>query len=239
MSKRVDTLLESICGLEHPLADPLRRWCLDSRPFVDFVEAHQSKIRKKVRHAQTEEQRGDVLAELAVAFFWLTDRRFEVRYEAHKASGQRSNDLEVMFKTHTPLQVEVTRLRLTSPVESAAATLRLARALCEKITQFAGGQINLLVVVVPPEALQLALLPSALRLLDRASTNPAESEGPLQPASVQAFQRGRPRLSAAALCAFDANWQAQAAQLWLGGQARQPLPPEVARFFKRFGSGKT
>lgn len=236
MSKRVETLLESICGPDHPLADRLRRWCLDSRPFLAFVEAHQSKIRKKVRHAQTEEQRGDVLAELAVAFFWLTDRRFEVRYEAHKASGQRSNDLEVMFKTHTPLQVEVTRLRLTSPVESEVATRRLVRALCEKITQFAGGQINLLVVVVPPEALQLALLPSALRLLDRASANPSEG---LQPASVQAFQRGRPRLSAAVLCAFDADWQAQAAQLWLGGQAKQPLPPEVTRFLERFGTEKT
>ena len=64
MSKRVETLLESICGPDHPLADRLRRWCLDSRPFLAFVEAHESKIRKKVRHAQTEEQRGDVLAKV-------------------------------------------------------------------------------------------------------------------------------------------------------------------------------
>ena len=64
MTKRIDELVENICGsADHPIAPFLRRWCDESRPFLAFAEAHASKIRKKARLAALD----DALAALAAA----------------------------------------------------------------------------------------------------------------------------------------------------------------------------
>ncbi|GAA5512540.1 hypothetical protein Dcar01_01254 [Deinococcus carri] len=232
MNKRVDDLVGGLCGaVDHSLAPFLRQWCQDSRPFLAFAQAHEAKIRKKVRLAASEEERGDLLAELAFAALLVKDRRFSVLYEPYLATGQRGPDLGVTFKTHTLFHVEVTRLRLLEAGDPGGNALKLARVVCEKIGQLPPGAGNLLAVFVPPEVASGDLAATAIRLLDRAPAGGAGSPAPgLRPEALQSYLRGRQRLSALALCSLGVGGRPQNMSLWLGPQARHPLPPEVSRY---------
>lgn len=237
MTKHVDELVESICGAsDHPLAPFLRQWCNDSRPFIAFAETHASKIRKKVRLAPLDDERADLLAELAVAAFLARDRRFTVRYEPYRATGLRGPDFQVLYKTHSSFHVEVTRLRLLDLAgdDLAGAALKLARVLCDKIGQFPPGVMNLLAVVIPPGAQSDALVPTAIRLLDgypqrETSLLPPE----LRLEGVRAYLRYRQRLSAIALCSFTNAWRPLNVKLWLNPQAKHPLHPDVTKYLVR------
>lgn len=233
MTRRVDERVRELCGTaDHPLAGPLRRWCQESRPFLAFAETHASKIRKKTRLAAEEGERTDLLAELALAAWLMRDRRFVVGYEPHRASGGRGPDFQVVFKTHTTLNAEMTRLRPTDPAqEGAGPALRLARALCAKVGQFPAGEMGLLVVVVPPAIADAALVPTAVRLLDAATAPVAVAA--LSADRVRGYQRRRQHLSALLLCTLDAAGELHPAQLWLNPQARCPLHPEVHKRFLR------
>lgn len=215
MTKRIDTLIEHVCGLEHPLTSVLRRWCLESRAFLTFAEAHKSKLRKKVRQASDSKAQLDLLAEWATAQHFLSDRRFTVQYEPRRADGGRSADLGVTFRTHTPFQVEVTRLR------SGEMELKLARTLADKVGQLAPGMPNLLLVVIPEGEQAAELLSSALKLLNTAN---------FPPELAREFQRGRLRLSAVRLASMDEHANLKALRLWVNAQAKHPLPAEVIRF---------
>lgn len=230
MTKRIDALVQDICAGAHPLlADWLGQTCGRSRPFLAFAEAHASKIRKKVRLLGTEEDRQDLLAELAVAACFLQDPRFAVLYESRRAPGQRSPDLEVVFRTHTSLLVEVTRMRLAG--DSERLERRAARLLADKISQFPAGIINLLVVVLPPGTANDTLIPAALRMLDGVSGREGSEGGALlRLERVKAFQRARQRLSGVALWSFTPEWQPEQVKVWVNPQARHACPPEIVRF---------
>lgn len=240
MTKRIEDLVQSLCGAaDHPLAPVLRGWCAASRPFAAFAETHATKIRKKVRLAAHGDERDDLLAELAVAAFLLRDRRFSVRYEPQRATGQRGPDFGVTFRTHTLFHVEVTRLRLSDPAgeDRAGTALRLARAVGDKLGQCPAGGANLLAVVVPPGAEDGALVPAAVRLLEAPSQRETNPPSPgLRPEDVRAYLRGRSRLSAVALCSLTEAGPPLTVRLWNNPQARHPLPPEVARFLVQTAS---
>ncbi|BDP41123.1 hypothetical protein DAETH_10920 [Deinococcus aetherius] len=235
MTKRIDELVGLICGGEgHPLAPILRGWCESSRPWLAFAEAHAAKIRKKVRHASSGEDLGDLIAELAVAALLVRDRRFSVAYEPHRATGERGPDFGVTFRAHIPFFVEVARLRLPGGTGDDLAALRLARVVGDKIEQLPPGAANLLAVALPPGAAGDDLMPAALRRLDGP---PGQEEGSPFP-GVRAYARGRHRLSAVALCSLTPGGQLVDVRLWLHPQARHPLHPEVARYLARVpGSG--
>lgn len=233
MTKRIDDLVIGICGApDHPLAPLLGQWCAESRPFLEFAEAHASKIRKKARLAALNGTLADLCAELAVAALLAANRRFALRYEPLHAGGQRGPDFAARWRSHTLLYVEVTRLRLAA--DDPGGALRLARAICDKIGQLPPGAMNLLVVATPPGAADAALSPAAIHLLDRAALPEAAPE--LRPADVREFQRLRPRLSAIALCPFADDWRLLAAQLWQNPQAKHPLLPEIARVVTQAGA---
>ena len=237
MTKRIDELVESICGTaDHPVAPFLRRWCGESRPFLAFAEAHASKIRKKTRLAALDDELADLLAELATAAFLARDRRFAVIYEPRRASGLRGPDFEVVFKAHSALYVEVTRLRLPDPPgdDLAPAALKLARAVCDKIEQLPAGAMNLLAVVVPPDAASDDLAPAAIRLLDsypqRAASPPAPE---LRQEGLRAYLRQRQRIGGIAVCSFTTGWRPLLVRLWLNPQAKHPLHPDVTKYLVR------
>ncbi|MEF2277279.1 hypothetical protein V3W47_03145 [Deinococcus sp. YIM 134068] len=237
MRGQIDELVREVCGADdHPLAPVLRRWCGDSRPFLAFVEAHASKLRKKARLVASPNEFADLLAELAVASLLARDRRFTVLYEPGRAAGVRSPDFGVTFRTNVALNVEVTRLRhpeLTGMAPSETA-LRLARVLCDKIGQCPPGAVNLLAVVLPPGAASDGLVPTAVRLLERLSQSEVGRPSPeLRLEDVRAFLRGRQRLSAVALCSFTGEWEPSTVRLWLNPQAKHPLPAEVGRYLVR------
>lgn len=235
MTKRIDDLVSGLCGAaDHPLAPFLRRWCGESRPFLAFAEAHAPKIRKKARLATRDEERGDLLAELAVAALLLRDRRFAVLYEPYLAAGGRGPDFQVTYRTHTPFHVEVTRLRLLDPGDTAGSALKLARVVGDKIGQLPPGAVNLLAVLIPLGVEGGALAATAIRVLDRAPSSGSSGIGTpapeVRPEAVQAYLRGRQRLSAALLGSLAADGRLQGARLWLNPLAKHPLPPEVARY---------
>jgi hypothetical protein len=239
MTKRIDELVQSICGAaDHPLAPFLRQWCTESRPFITFAETHATKIRKKARLASLDDELTDLLAELAVAAFLLRDRRFTVLYEPYRSTGLRGPDFQVIFKTHSSFHVEVTRLRLLDPVgdDLAAAALKLARVVCDKISQFPPGVMNLLAVVVPPGAESDSLAPTAIRLLDSYPQREASllaAEVRLE--GVADYLRQRQRLSAIALCSFTPAWQPLIVRLWRNPQAKHPLHPDIINYLVQMG----
>ena len=230
MTKRIDTLLHTLRAPPDSLPErQIRRWCEASRPFLAFAEEHATKIRRKVRQAGTPDETLALLGELAVAAAFLSDARFGVRYEPQKAGGERSPDLQAVFKGHTVLNVEVTRLRGAGALDEAGLALRLARVLCDKIGQFPGGALNLLLILLPEGV--TAPVAEAVRLLDRFPDGPGAAV--LRAEGVTAFRRGRPRLGAVATAEWSEAGGLRVGELWLNRQARQPLPPELLRVVER------
>lgn len=234
MTKRIDDLIQSICGtFDHPLAPLLRRWCTESRLFLDFAETYTPKIRKKTRLALNDDELADLLSELAVAAVLVRDRRFSVNYEPYRATALRAPDFQVLLKTHIPFHVEVTRLRLPGAASEgqASAALKLARVVGDKIGQFPAGVMNLLAVVLPPAVAGDTLVPEALRLLESATQREPDARSlEIWRDDAAAYLRQRQRLSAIALCAFTPTWHPLRITLWRNPQAKHPLHPEVARY---------
>jgi len=200
MTKRVDDLSGLICGSpEHPLAAVLRSWCLASRPVTDFMAAHASKLRRKVRLASSGDERGDLLAELAVGRLLARDRHVQVQYEPRPAET-RGPDFLATFRGHLPVYVEVTRLR-SRPEDGGAAALKLARVLCDKVSQGVAGEMNVLAVILPEELQTEALVPEAIRLLQAPQRLLALGAG-WTPERLSGFQRSQGRLSGVVLYAL-------------------------------------
>ncbi len=112
----VDDLLANIFdGLQPGFMGEFRSefasWVRDSRRFREFAGGNRSKIRAKLKSARDEGGLLDVRAELQTALLLLGEERFTLEYEAYAAAKQRGPDYTVTFKTHTPFNVEVRRIR--------------------------------------------------------------------------------------------------------------------------------
>ena len=119
-------------------------WARRSRRFAAFAGAYHSKIRAKLRHATDDDSRRDLRAELETAALLLRDERFSVEYEKYAAAKQRGPDFTVTFKTHTPFNVEVRRLRAVADEDEAARAARLVYVLGDKVRQMPPSIVNLL-----------------------------------------------------------------------------------------------
>lgn len=227
MTRRIDDLLHLICSSqEHPLDVTLRAWCLASRQVLEFMEAHATKLRKKVRLARSSDERRDLLAELSIGRWLAQDRRFQVQYEPLPPAGERGPDFEALYKGHTVVCIEVTRLRLR-PEDEATAAVKLARVIADKVSQCRPGKINVLAVVLPAELQTDALVPTAVRLLGLSQ----ESSGGVWTADQLAtYRRRQGHLSGVLLCSFAPDGGYQRSTLWCHPQAKRPLPPEISRF---------
>src|SRR6185369_2610002 len=91
----------------------------------------------------------DLRAELETAALLLREERFTLEYEKYAALKQRGPDFTVTFKTHTPFNVEVRRIRsLELDDENAEARIgKLMSVLCEKVRQMPPSIVNLLWLV--------------------------------------------------------------------------------------------
>ena len=119
-------------------------WARESRRFATFAGDYRAKIRAKLRHAGDDDSRRDLRAELETAALLLRDERFTVQYEKYAAAKQRGPDLTVTFKTHTPFNVEVRRLRAVEGKDDEARATRLIYVLCDKVQQMPPSIANLL-----------------------------------------------------------------------------------------------
>ncbi|GGR37202.1 hypothetical protein [Deinococcus ruber] len=231
MTKRSAELVHLICGLEeHPLAEILRSWCASSRPVQAFLETYATKLRKKVRLAHSSDEYADLLSELAVGNFLARDRRFQLQYEPHSVPGGRNPDYQAMFKGHTQVYFEVTRLRLIAD-EHATVASRLARVLGDKISQCVPNELNVLAVVFPAELQRVGLVPTAVRMLltPQSVPQPAETEHS-KPAYLAAYRQRQRRLSAVLLCSVLPSGELLPGSLWENTQAQHRLPTGVVRF---------
>ncbi len=119
-------------------------WARRSRRFAAFAGDYRAKIRAKLRHATDDDSRRDLRAELETAALLLRDERFSVEYEQYAAAKQRGPDFTVTFKTHTPFNVEVRRLRAVADEDEAARAARLVYVLGDKVQQMPPSIANLL-----------------------------------------------------------------------------------------------
>lgn len=219
-----ELLAAAFGGPGHPLAGWYGELLADLPPLRAFTAANASKIRKKARHAADAEARRDLRCELAVAAA-LADRRSPLVYEPLAAAGGRGPDFLLSHKGHTPVYVEVSRMR---PARGRAPdpAARLAAVLCGKLEQLAAGAANLLVIVSddrPYGADEVAATIQGLRRRAEARDDAYFAFRGL--AGARALYQTLPRLSGVLVVAPAAPAEA----LHLPGGARRPLPDELAR----------
>lgn len=143
----IDELLDSILGHKRPTFYPeFANRVRSSRRFRAFAVTYQTKIRAKLKRVPDEESMQDLRAELETAALLLDDARFTLEYEKYAASKQRGPDFTVTFKTHTPFNVEVRRIRRAEwdGADPDSRTFKLVTVICEKLGQLPPSIVNLL-----------------------------------------------------------------------------------------------
>jgi hypothetical protein len=236
MSSPHDLLLYVFGRVAHPLAVQLAEWVNTSARFRAFLDIYRDKVRKKVRVAQSSDELNDLRAELAVAYLLLQDRRCVVEYEKLGVRQQRAPDFTVIFKTHTPFNVEVTRLRSTTQEEKEGAgdgSYKLVNTLCDKLGQLPPSVMNLLALVTEQNVYTPDQVHRVFELLRERAIQKDENfffrrglEG------VRHFHRQQQRLSAVLLCPRNDQNQRLPPSLWLNPQAKHPLPPELKNLLR-------
>ncbi len=143
----IDDLLNSIFDGQKPAFYPeFEGWVRESRRFKAFASSYNTKIRAKLKNARDEGGIKDLRAELETAALLLREERFTLEYERYAPLKQRGPDFTVTFKTHTPFNVEVRRIRSKELDEgdSDAYMGKLMTVLCDKVGQMPPSIINLL-----------------------------------------------------------------------------------------------
>jgi hypothetical protein len=219
----VDRLLSHILdrgqpGAAEELAEDLGGWLSASVRFLLFVDAHRDKIRKKLRGAADSQARGDVRAELEVAYRLLADRRIELAFEAYGA-GRRGPDFTVTFRAVHPFNLEVTRPRLDEGDRDR--TEGLASALLVKLRQLPADAPNAVLVAIdaePPSQDEIATAMRSLR--QRANRRDDVFFSGRGFADARDFHRHYRRLGAL----FVASRGGTGARAWSNAEARRQLP---------------
>ena len=197
-------------------------WTRGSRRFAAFAGYYRAKIRAKLRQAGDEDGLRDLRAELETAALLLRDERFTVEYEKYAAAKQRGPDFTVTFKTHTPFNVEVRRLRAVAAEDDEARAIRLGYVLCDKVKQMPPSIANLLWLSADG-ALAVADLDAAAAALRQLAERKDDAffarRGFVGAADFLAYFR---RLSGVVVRQSGGN------AVWLNPTARHKLLPEIA-----------
>jgi hypothetical protein len=205
-------------GNTHFLALAFNQWVKSSKPFRAFAVTYRSKIRKKLRGIKTEEELKDLYFELETAYLLLQERRFVVDYEKYAAERQRAPDFSVVFRTVTPFNVEVTRLRA---IESAVISAKIMDAICEKIGQLPPSVINVLMLASETVVTEHDLVGAMTRLRELAERKDAAffSRRGLQ--NINDFHKQFRRLSAI-ICRSLSNHA-----IWVNPVTKHPVPKDM------------
>lgn len=230
----IDDLLAYIFeGKKGVLAAEFTGWLRDSRRFKAFATTYRDKIRAKLRNARDADGLRDVQAELFVAAALLGEERFTLEYETYIASKQRGPDFTVKFKTHTPFNVEVRRVRgLEADDEADARMGKLIGVVCDKVGQMPAGIVNWLwlmsdVPIAEDDLLSMGLL---LRQLAERKVELFFTGRGFE--SAAEFLKQYQRLSGIIAAAEGGS------VLWLNPVARQKTPPEIVTALGRFQAGR-
>jgi hypothetical protein len=211
-------------GAGRPLPAELRdleAWLEASPRLRTFVDANRDKIRKKLRLATTPDTRLDLRAELRVAARLLSDRRFELMFEAY-GSGNRGPDFTVTFRATRAFNVEVTRRHGGSPEG-------LERTVLGKLRQLPPGNANVLVVGLDAVTAGTPDLDALMRGL-RAHADRRDDSwfGARGVADTATFIQGQLRLAAVIAWAENADASSRAIG-WVNPGARIPADSSALR----------
>ncbi len=175
----------------------------------------------------------DLRAELEVAALLLQDRQLALEYEKYAALKQRGPDFTVTFKTHTPFNVEVRRIRCAEldGEDAEARALKLVAVLCDKVGQMPAGIVNLLWLAADCP-LSEANVNDAMALLRQLAERKAEdffTRRGFKSAAV--FLRHYRHLSGIVVR------QPGAFVVVPNALARHKVPPELVRALRRLDTG--
>jgi hypothetical protein len=228
----LDDLLDYLFDGRRPaLYLELEGWLRGSRRFQAFVTTYRDKIRAKLRNARDEAGLQDLRAELETAALLLRDDRFALEYETYAASKQRGPDFTVTFRTHTPFNVEVRRVRGVELDDDAEARAgKLVTVLCDKVGQMPPSIINLLWLIVEADVTEADVAQAAGTLRQLAERK------------VEAFFTRRGFESAADFLRQYSRLSGVVARqpgepvFWLNPLARHKAPPELVTALRRLAA---
>lgn len=229
-------------GKPHILAGPMANWLASSRRFTAFVNAHHTKIRKKIRVAQEQENLRDLQLELETAYLLLRERSLSLVYEPQHPDLGRSPDFAVSFTTSLVFMVEVTRLRTAQSKampgiqETPGGTLssdRFTDMLCSKLGQLLPQRSNLLLVGIEASRLTDSdIRATMLRIQQRAEGNDSTIIHKHEFRDRADFFSHYQRLSG--LLIRDIPLQAgETAFIWDNPRTKYPLPGKVRTTLSR------
>lgn len=221
-------------GKSSALSAEIKEWLRASRRYRAFAETNRSKIRTKLRSVRDDGARQDLRAELECAFVLLHAEQFTLEYEKYLASGRRGPDFTVTFKTHTPFNVEVRRIRrLESDAdETNARATKLMMALCEKLGQLPPSIVNLLWLTAHDDLSEADLTGAVATLRQLADRKTDDYFARRGYRSSGEFLKAFHRLSGILLHRANANI------LWHNPQARHPIPPDLVSALRRLPPAK-
>lgn len=225
-----DELLDAIFdGQKTELAAEFEGWLRGSRRFMAFAETYRGKIRAKLKNARDEGGLRDVRAELAVAALLLGEERFTLEYEKYAAAKQRGPDFTITFKTHTPFNVEVRRMRGVELDEGDAETRvsKLVAVLGDKVGQMPPSIVNLLWLLAEAEIPEADLTRAVATLRQLAEGKAEKFFTRRGYESATDFLKRYQRLSGIVLR------QSGEIAVWLNPLARHKAPPEIVAALRR------
>jgi hypothetical protein len=231
----LDDLLDAIFDdAQSALYSEFAGWVRGSRRFKAFAVQYRAKIRAKLKNARDDGSMSDVRAELATAALLLRDERFSLEYEKYAASKQRGPDFAVTFKTHTPFNVEVRRIRGAEldDGDPEARIGKLMAVVCDKVGQMPPSSINLLWLVAVREVSETDLNRTVTRLRQLAENKAEEYFTRRGFESAAGFLKQYRQLSAIAL-----RQSGSPLIVWLNPLARHKVPPELVTALQRLDIG--
>lgn len=226
----IDDLLNAIFdGKKSALYAEFEGWVRESRRFKAFAINNNGKIRAKLRNVRDENGVKDVRAELETAAILLRESQFSLEYEKYAAAKQRGPDFTVTFKTHTPFNVEVRRVRAVEldDAEAEAYTGKLMTVLCEKVRQMPPSLVNLLWLTAERELSESDLTRAAAALRQLAERKDETFFTRRGYKNAADFLRQYPLLSGIVLHQSGEN------TIWLNPQARHKTPPPIVTALQR------
>jgi hypothetical protein len=226
----LDDLLKHIFDGKKPALYPeFEGWVRGSRRFKVFATTYRDKIRAKLKNARDEGGMKDVRAELETAALLLREERFTLEYEKYAATKQRGPDFTVTFKTHTPFNIEVRRIR-SLELDDADAEARIGKlmaVLCDKVGQMPPTIVNLL-WLIPEHEVSEADLTRAVTTLRQLAERKAEDFFTRRGfESAADFLKRYRQLSGIILR------QSGESVLWLNSLAKYKAPPEIMTAIQR------
>jgi hypothetical protein len=226
----LDELLSEIFDGKKPALYPeFEAWVRGSRRFKAFATLYRAKIRAKLKNARDEGGMKDVRAELETAALLLREERFTLEYEKYAASKQRGPDFTVTFKTHTPFNIEVRRIRsLELDAEDADARIaKLMAVLCDKVGQMPPNIVNILWLIPEHEVSEADLMRAGATLRQRAEQKVEDFFTRRGFESAADFLKQYRHLSGIILHQSSENG------LWQNSLARHKAPPEILNALQR------